>query len=194
MANEVLKEDIEAEDVEQDQYLVFNIRSQEFGIQAMRIQEICPKLVITKIPNMPPYVEGIVNLRGGLVSIIDFGKKFRFEPKEYDDDTRIIMVEYGGYPIGIIVDSVEEVIKIPNEKVQGLPAVITASVSQEHITGVGMLENRMIILLDVDEILTKTDLADLEATREAMENVQTIKKSEAENKEVENEQGADTEK
>jgi len=185
MENEAIREEFEAEEVEQDQYLVFTSQSQDFGIQAMRVQEISAPLSITKVPNTPPYIEGIVNLRGRLVSIIDFRKKFRFKPKEHDEDTRIIMVEYGGYPIGIIVDSAEEVIKITNEKVQKLPDVITTSVSQEHITGVGMLDNnRLVILLDADKVLTKTDLMELEATRQALEEMQTVKKPETESKKV----------
>lgn len=195
MTTEAIKEDIEEEEIEQDQYLVFTSRSQDFGIQAMRIQEISAPLIITKVPNTPPYIEGIINLRGRLVSVMDFRKKFMFEPKEQDEDTRIIMVEYGSYPIGIIVDSAEEVIKIPNEKVQKLPEVITTSVSQECITGVGMPDSkRLVILLDADKVLSSTDLAQLDATREAMENVQTIKKSDTEGRKTGAEQQADTEK
>jgi purine-binding chemotaxis protein CheW len=195
MTTETMKEDIEEEEIEQDQYLVFTSRSQDFGIQAMRIQEISAPLSITKVPNTPPYIEGIINLRGRLVSVMDFRKKFMFEPKEHDEDTRIIMVEYGSYPIGIIVDSAEEVIKIPNEKVQKLPEVITTSVSQECITGVGMPDNkRLVILLDADKVLTPTDLAELDATREAMEKVKTIKKSDTQNKKTDAEQQPDTEK
>ncbi|MCJ7746111.1 MAG: chemotaxis protein CheW [Desulfobacterales bacterium] len=195
MTTQAMKEDIEEEEIEQDQYLVFTSRSQDFGIQAMRIQEISAPLSITKVPNTPPYIEGIINLRGRLVSVMDFRKKFMFEPKEQDEDTRIIMVEYGSYPIGIIVDSAEEVIKIPNEKVQKLPEVITTSVSQECITGVGMPDNkRLVILLDADKVLTPTDLAELDATREAMEKVKTIKKSDTQNKKTDAEQQPDTEK
>ena len=185
MTTQAMKEDIEEEEIEQDQYLVFTSRSQDFGIQAMRIQEISAPLSITKVPNTPPYIEGIINLRGRLVSVMDFRKKFMFETKEHDEDTRIIMVEYGAYPIGIIVDSAEEVIKIPNEKVQQLPDVITTSVSQEHITGVGMLDNsRLVILLDSDKVLTNTDLVELEATRQTLEKMQTVKKPETESKKV----------
>ena len=195
MTTEAMKEDIEEEEIEQDQYLVFTSRSQDFGIQAMRIQEISAPLSITKVPNTPSYIEGIINLRGKLVSVMDFRKKFMFETKEHDEDTRIIMVEYGSYPIGIIVDSAEEVIKIPNEKVQKLPEIITTSVSQECITGVGMPDDkRLVILLDADKVLTPTDLAELDATREAIEKVKTIKKSDTEGKKTDAEQQPDTEK
>ena len=131
MVNEVVivKEDIESEEIEKDQYLVFTSKSQEFGIQAMRVHEISAPLGITKIPNTPAHIEGIMNLRGRLVSVVDFRKKFRFEFKIHDEDTRIVIVECGGYPTGIIVDSVEEVIKIPDEKVQKLPEGVATTVS-----------------------------------------------------------------
>lgn len=158
MANEIIQEDIGEEEIERDQYLVFIVKTQEFGIQAMRIQEISAPLPVTKVPNAPAYVDGIMNLRGHLVSVINFRRKFGFETKEYDEDTRIIMVEHSGFPIGIIVDSVEEVIKIPDDKVQKLPETTTTLMSEEYITGVGMLEGRLIILLDADNVLTKAEV------------------------------------
>ena len=183
MANEAIKEEIlEAEEIEKDQYLVFTSKSQEFGIQAMRVHEISAPLGITKIPNTPVHIEGIVNLRGRLVSVIDFRKKFRFEVKEHDEDTRVVIVECGGFPTGIIVDSVEEVIKIPDEKVQKLPEGVATSISQEYITGVGMLDNRLVVLLDVDKILTKAELSELESARLATERVHPAKKPEPEGK------------
>lgn len=168
-------EDVEVEDVEEDQYLVFVTKGQEFAIQGMRVTEISAPMPMTKVPGTRPYIEGIINLRGRLVSVIDFRKKFGFEPKGSDEDTRIMMVEYGGYPIGVIVDQVEEVIKIPGEKVQGLPEGIAAPASEKFIKGVGMLENRLIILLDADKLLTATELKDLEATKQAIEGVMNMK-------------------
>lgn len=189
MANEAIKEEIlEAEEIEKDQYLVFACKLQEFGIQAMRVHEISAPLGITKIPNTPAHIEGIMNLRGRLVSVVDFRKKFGFEFKGHDEDTRIVIVECGGYPTGIIVDSVEEVIKITDEKVQKLPEGVAMSVSQEYITGVGMLDNRLIILLDIDKVLTKSDLSELEAARQTIEYMQASQKTEAGGKDAETRQ------
>ena len=189
MSNEAIKEDIlEAEEIEKDQYLVFTSQSQEFGIQAMRVHEISAPTGITKIPNTPPYFEGIMNLRGRLVSVVDFRKKFRFEFKGHDEDTRTVIVECGGYPTGVIVDRVEEVIKIPDEKVQRLPEDVATSISQEYMTGVGMLDNRLIILLDIDKVLSKSDLSELEKARQTMEYMQSSQKIEAGGKDIETRQ------
>ena len=165
MGYEDIEDDVQAEEVEEDQYLVFNVESQEFGIQAIFVQEISPILETTSVPSAPPYIEGIVNLRGQLASVINFRRKFGFGPREYDEDTRIIVVEQKNFPIGILVDAVEEVIRIPDEAVQNLPESTTTAVSEEYITGVGMLDKRLIILLDVDKVLTKTEAAEMEAAR-----------------------------
>jgi len=172
MVNEVVTDDIEEEELEQDQNLVFTVRSQEFGIQAVRVQEISTALPTTKVPNAPSYIEGIMNLRGRLASVINFRKKLGFEPKEQDEDTRVIVVELDTFPIGIIVDAVEEVIKIPDEKVQKLPETTTASASKDYMTGVGMLDNRLIILLDVDKVLTSTELIELGEINQMMEKAE----------------------
>jgi len=174
MVEEVAKDDIEEEELEQDQYLVFTIKSQEFGIQAVRVQEISRVLDTTEVPNAPSYIEGIMNLRGRLASVINFRRKFGFELKKNDEDTRIIMVELGGFPIGIIVDSVEEVIRIPDEKVQDLPESTTTSGAKEFMTGVGMLESRLIILLDVDKVLTKTEMVELSKINRMMEKTEEV--------------------
>jgi len=171
MVNEMIADDIEEEEVEQDQTLVFSVKSQEFGIQAMLVQEISRVLPTTKVPNTQSYIEGIMNLRGRLASVINFRKKLGLEPKEHDDDTRIIVVELDTYPIGIIVDAVEEVIKIPTEKVQRLPETTTTSASKEYMTGVGMLDNRLIILLDVDKVLSSDELIELDEVKRMMEKV-----------------------
>jgi len=159
--------DEDEEGIERDQYLVFTAVGQEYGIQAMRVQEISALIEITKVPKAPPYIEGILNLRGRLVSVINFRKRFGFEPMSQDEDTRIIIVEHLGFPIGILVDSVEEVIRISEENVQKLPETTTTTASADYLTGVGMLENRLVILLDVNQLLNKAEQLDVEALRKA---------------------------
>ena len=160
MANDVVEESTTEAELEQDQYLVFGVKSQEFAFQAIRIQEITAVLETTEVPNAPRYVEGIANLKGRLATIINFRKKFGFEPKEQDEDTRTIIVEQEGYPIGILVDSVEEVIKIPEKMVQRVPESTSKVVSEEYITGIALLDDRLITLLDVGKVLTTTELID----------------------------------
>lgn len=161
--------EFEAEEIEKDQYLIFVVRGQEFGIQAMKVQEISRVLATTSVPNAPHYIEGIMNLRGRLSTVIDFRKRFGFEPKAPDEDTRFVIVEHGGFPVGIIVDSVEEVIRIQDEAVHKLSEAITEMVREEYVIGVGMLEKRLIILLDVEKFLGRMELIEPQALKQAME-------------------------
>ena len=167
-------EELVAEEVEADQYLVFTAQSQECGFQAMRVQEISQVLPVSQVPNAPPYIEGIMNLRGRIASVINFRKKFGFEPKEHDEDTRVIVVELDNYPIGITVDSVEEVVKIPDSIVQELPESTSTAESKEYITGIGMLDKRLIILLDLDKVLTGTALVNVDELNQAISKIQTV--------------------
>ena len=168
MAQEIIQDDIDDDEMERDQYLVFSVKAQEFGIQAMRVKEISAVFDVTKVPNSPLYTEGIMNLRGQLMTVIDFRKKFGFKPKERDDDTRIIVVEYRSFPVGIIVDSVEEVIKVSDEKVQKLPELSTPLASKESVTGVGMLDGRLVILLDEEKLFSKNESIEVEAIRDVI--------------------------
>ena len=167
-------EELVAEEVEADQYLVFTAQSQELGVQAMRVQEISQVLPVSQVPNAPPYIEGIMNLRGRIASVINFRRKFGFEPKEHDEDTRVIVVEMDGYPIGITVDSVEEVVKIPDSSVQNLPESTSTTESKEYITGIGMQDKRLIILLDLDKVLTGTALVNVDELNQAISKIQTV--------------------
>lgn len=174
MQEEMVKEEAIEEDIEQDQYLVFTVKSQEFGIQAMRIQEITATMDTAEVPNAPLHIEGILNLRGRLVSVVNFRKRFGFDAKEHDEDTRIIIMEHSGFPVGIIVDAVEEVIKIPSQKVQQLPPTATASLPEGYITGVGLMDKRLVILLDVDKVLNKSDVVEPDALHKVIEDVQAM--------------------
>ena len=158
-------------EIEHDQYLVYSIEGQEFGIQAMRVQEIATIVPVTRVPNTPPHIEGIMNLRGRLASVLNFRKMFGFGGHPNDEDTRIVIVEYDAFPIGIIVDAVEEVIKITDEAVQKLPEATSKSIAEEFIRGVGMLDKRIIILLNIDKILDKSELMNTELLKKAMEDV-----------------------
>jgi len=180
MTEEIMDDELKAEEIELDQYLVFTVKDQEFGFQARRVQEILSVTGTTKVPNAPSHIEGIMNLRGRLATVINFRKKFGFEQIEHDEDTRIIIVEQSGFPIGIVVDAVEEVIKIPDDSVHELPKSARVPGSEECITGVGMLKNRLIILLDIDRVLTGQELIEAGAISQMMEKVIKGRKSGAE--------------
>jgi len=142
------------------QLVSFNIGQEEFGLDIQSIQEINRMVDITRVPNSPEFVSGVINLRGKVIPIIDLRKRFGFPPKEYDRNTRIIVVELNGMVVGFIVDAVSEVLRIPKGITEPPPAIV-AGIGSEYITAVAKLENRLLILLDLERILKDKEKQEL---------------------------------
>ncbi len=135
------------------QLVSFNIGEEEFGVDILRVQEINRMVDVTRVPNAPDYVVGVINLRGKVIPIIDLRRRLGMPPKEYDKDTRIVVIEIDGKVIGFIVDSVNEVIRIKSEITEPPPPMV-AGIDSEYITAIGKLEDRLLILLDLNRILS----------------------------------------
>ena len=142
------------------QIVSFKNGDEEFGVDIMRVQEIIRIQTITKVPQMPGYIEGIINLRGNVIPVIDLRKKFELQTQEFTDQTRIIVVNINSRTVGFIVDSVHEVLRLGDEHI-GPPPEIIAGISRKYISGVGKIENRLIILLDLNQILSEKDNSEL---------------------------------
>jgi purine-binding chemotaxis protein CheW len=142
------------------QLVSFNIGQEEFGLDIQSIQEINRMVDITRVPNSPEFVSGVINLRGKVIPIIDLRKRFGFTSKEYDKNTRIIVVELNGMVVGFIVDAVSEVLRIPKSITEPPPAIV-AGIGSEYITAVAKLENRLLILLDLERILKDKEKQEL---------------------------------
>jgi purine-binding chemotaxis protein CheW len=134
------------------QLVSFEIGSEEFGVDILKVQEIIRTLEVTRVPNAPEYVDGVINLRGKVIPIIDIRRRFGMERKPQDKNTRIIVVELTGRTIGFIVDAVSEVLRIPKSVTEPPPSIV-AGINAEYITAVGKLEDRLLILLDLERIL-----------------------------------------
>ena len=119
-------------------------------------------MLITKVPNAPGYVEGVINLRGRVIPVIDLRLKLGMEKKEPDKNTRIVVVEVREKIVGFIVDAVKEVIRIPEEITEEPPDIVTG-LNSEYIKAVGKLEDRLLILIDLKKILFTEDIEKLEA-------------------------------
>ena len=139
------------------QLVTFNISNEEFGLDILKVHEINRMLEITRIPGAPEFVEGVINLRGRIIPVIDLRKRFHFEKKEPDKLTRIVVVEIEEKIVGFIVDSVSEVLRLPSNKVEPPPPIV-AGIEAEYISGVGKLDNRLIILLDLGKLLTSKEV------------------------------------
>lgn len=144
------------------QLVSFNIGSEEFGVDILKVQEINRMVEITKVPQAPSYVEGVINLRGKVIPIIDLRKRFNLELKEQDKNTRIVVVDIKGNIMGMIVDSVSEVLRLPANTVEPPPDLVTG-INSEYINGVAKLEDRLLIFLDLSKVV------DMDATMATVE-------------------------
>ena len=142
------------------QLVTFSIGEEEFGVDILKVQEIIRTMEITKVPRAPEFVEGVINLRGKVIPIIDLRRRFGLSSKTHDSHTRIIVIEINSMIVGFVVDSVSEVLRIPVSTVEPPPPVV-AGMDSDYISGVGKLQDRLLILLDLDKLLSADDLEQL---------------------------------
>lgn len=145
------------------QLVSFTIGQEEFGLDIQSIQEINRMVEVTHVPNAPDFVSGVINLRGKVIPVIDLRRRFGFPSKESDKNTRIIVVELGNTIVGFVVDSVREVLRIPKSITEPPPPII-AGIGAEYVTAVGKLEDRLLILLDLERILQEKEKVQLAST------------------------------
>jgi purine-binding chemotaxis protein CheW len=142
------------------QLVSFIIGNEEFALDILFVHEINRMLQITKVPNSPDFVEGVINLRGRVIPVIDLRRKLGMEKKPHDKNTRIIVVEVEGKTVGFIVDAVNEVLRIPKNITEAPPELV-AGVNSEFIKAVGKLEDRLLILLDLEKIISNEQRSQL---------------------------------
>ncbi len=136
------------------QLVSFSIGEEEFGVNILNVKEIIRIIEITRVPNAPGHVQGVINLRGKVVPIINMRKRLGLPDKEMDSSTRIIVVELDSKSLGFIVDKVSEVLRI-DESVTEPPPAMTTDIDTEFITGIARLDERILILLDLEKIITQ---------------------------------------
>ncbi|MCH5277529.1 MAG: purine-binding chemotaxis protein CheW [Desulfovibrionaceae bacterium] len=157
-----MADDRDRRDADLLQLVTFSIGSEEFGVDILKVIEIIRTMEITKVPKAPPFVEGVINLRGTVIPIIGLRRRFGLADKPEDSDTRIIVIAINGMSVGFVVDSVSEVLRLQANTVEPAPPVV-AGVDSDYISGVGKLEDRLLILLDLDKLLSADDLELLSA-------------------------------
>ncbi len=146
-------------------YLTFSLVEEEYGIGILKIKEIIGMMPITPVPQTPEHVKGVINLRGKVIPVVDLRLRFGMESIEYDERTCIIVVEITGQAetvqIGIVVDSVSEVLNIKGEDVEETPTFGT-KLNTDFILGMAKMEGGVKILLDIDKVLSNEEIAVLE--------------------------------
>jgi purine-binding chemotaxis protein CheW len=145
------------------EFLTFRLGAEEYGIDILKVQEIRSYEAVTRIANAPDFIKGVVNLRGVIVPIVDMRIKFRLGDIGYDPFTVVIILNVAGRVVGMVVDSVSDVITLGTEQIRPAPA-FGAGLDTEYITGLGTVDSRMLILMDIEKLMTSQTMALVDAT------------------------------
>lgn len=143
------------------QLVTFNLVGEEFGLPILDVREIIRMVEVTPVPHSPSFVEGVINLRGQILPVIDLRKRFNLESSEANDDTRIVVVEINNNLIGLIVDGVNEVLRIPEETVNAAPQIVSSGIGAEYIQGIAHYDEKMIILVDLLKVFSNDEMENL---------------------------------
>ncbi len=143
------------------EFLTFTLGREEYGIEILKVQEIRGYETVTRIANAPDYIKGVINLRGIIVPIVDMRIKFNLGTPEYTQFTVVIILNVAGRVVGMVVDSVSDVLTLKAEEVRPAPE-FGATLDTQYIIGLGTLDNRMLILMDIEKLMSGGDMALIE--------------------------------
>ena len=142
------------------QLVVFELANEFYGINIADVESIIKMLPITRMPHAPQFVEGVINLRGAVLPVVDLRKRFGLNAQEADRQTRIIVTTLSGLKVGIVVDSVAEVITVSDSDIEPTPSMVT-TMDSTFITGIAKINDRLIIMLDLTKVLTLSEQSNL---------------------------------
>ncbi|ADJ64469.1 MULTISPECIES: chemotaxis protein CheW [Herbaspirillum] len=144
-----------------NEFLAFTLGKEEYGIDILKVQEIRGYEAVTRIANSPDFIKGVVNLRGIIVPIVDMRIKFQLGEPTYDQFTVVIILNIGGRVVGMVVDSVSDVITLTQEQIKPAPEMGT-TFDSDYLIGLGTLEQRMLILVDIDKLMSSAEMGLIE--------------------------------
>jgi len=151
---------------EMKQLISFTVGAEEYGLELLRVKEVIRMRQITWLPKAPSCVKGIINLRGDIIPIVDLRERFGLQPQEQTAMTRVIVVEVEGMPVGMVVDSASQVVRVPADQFDPPPTVMGGA-SREFITSVGKMGDKLVIMIDVDRILSIEEMSGIASSLEA---------------------------
>jgi len=137
----------------EEQLVIFELANEVYGVDIGRVQEIIRMTTITRLPRAPEFVEGVINLRGKVIPVVDLKKRFGLQESERTKASRIVVVDVGDHTIGMVVDAVSEVLRVSSSSVEP-PSPVVTTIESDYIRGIAKLEGRLIILLDLDKVLS----------------------------------------
>ena len=147
------------------EYLTFILGNEEYGIEILKVQEIRSYEAVTKIANTPDFIKGVINLRGSIVPIIDLRMRFNLSQVEYNEFTVVVILNLGNRTMGIVVDGVSDVLELKNSEISPVPELVS-SIDTKYLLGLGTADDRMLILVDIEQLMSSKEMALMEATSE----------------------------
>lgn len=144
------------ESVPQVQLVTFRVGPEEFGLDVFSVHEILRWQEVTSVPRAPGFVEGVIDVRGALVPVVDLRRRLEAPAAEVDEETRIVLVDHDGERLGLVVDEVTEVLRVPETALQPPPRYV-AGIAAEFLRGIVRAEDRLIVLIDVERVLSSEE-------------------------------------
>ncbi len=141
-----------------NEFLTFTLGAEEYGVDILKVQEIRGYDTVTKVPNAPSFIKGVINLRGTIVPVVDLRLKFSLERADYNEFTVMIILNVARRIVGVVVDGVSDVMQLTPEQVRPAPE-FGGGIDTKFITGIGALEQRMLILIDIEKLMSSQDMA-----------------------------------
>ena len=151
-----------------NEFLTFTLGDEEYGVDILKVQEIRGYDTVTKIPDAPDFIKGVINLRGAIVPVIDLRIKFNLASVAYNEFTVMIILNIARRIVGIVVDSVSDVTQLTPEQIKPTPEFGSA-LDTSYITGLGALDERMLILIDIEKLMSSTDMALMDAQSQSLQ-------------------------
>ncbi len=139
------------------EFLTFALGNEEDGVDILKVKEIRGYDAVTRLPDAPDYIKGVINLRGTIVPVVDMRLKFRLERADYTALTVMIVLNVADRVVGMVVDSVSDVVRLTDEQIRAVPE-IGATIDRQFLTGIGTLDERMLILLDIERLMGSTEM------------------------------------
>lgn len=153
----------EEDDFQKDKFLMFSVGEEDYGLEIYHVTEIVGMQKNTAVPDMPDYIKGVINLRGKVIPIMDVRKRFKFSEREYDDKTCIVVVNINGTSLGLVVDTVKEVLDIPECNIAPPPDLAEGD-QQFYVRGLGKVDDDVKILLDAERLLWQNSAVDVNSS------------------------------
>ena len=147
------------------EYLTFILGNEEYGIEILKVQEIRSYEAVTRIANTPDFIKGVVNLRGNIVPIVDLRMRFKLSHAEYNDTTVVIILNLNNHTMGIVVDGVSDVLQLSSAQISPVPELVS-NIDTKYLLGLGSVEERMLILVDIEQLMSSQEMVSVEAASE----------------------------